>query len=227
MEMTIKMNDTNGIRIAATLVGCMCAAGASAQRAQLDTENLDPSVRAASCAAVNWNKDLLEQYPRLAEGCQEVLISDGRKWARFSADLIRTNGDGSVTLNFKDRQDRSMEQLTLMPAAAQRVSIDGRDYRFSELPRGQQLNLYVPEGMYALALMPGAASEQLAQIVPPTQTAQPAPTPRVAQAEPARASTLRQLPNTAGPLPLVALGGLMSLLGGLGLSLRRRFFVRK
>jgi hypothetical protein len=225
--MTIKMIKPSGIRLALTLVGCMSAAAANAQQAPLNTTNLDPRVQAASCAAVDWNKDLLAQYPRLAEGCQEVVISAGKKWARFSADLVRTNRDGSVTLEFKDRRDRAMEQLTLMPAAQQRVSMDGHDYRFSELPRGQQLNLYVPEGMYAVSLLPGAAPEQLAQIVPPTRTAQPARTPQLAQAAPAPATTIRQLPNTAGPLPLVALGGLISLLGGLSLSIRRRFFVRK
>ncbi len=218
--MKIKGNTTRGIQIAATVLGCVCAAAASAQQQQLDTRNLDPSVQAASCAAVNWNEDLLARYPRIAEGCQEVLTSEGRKWARFGADFVRSNRDGSVTLDFKNRQGRSMEQLTLMPAPEQRVSIEGRPYRFSELTRGQQLNVYVPEGMYALALEPGAPPEQLAQIVVP-----PAETVQLAQADRAPAATAQRLPSTAGPLPFLALGGLVSLLGGLGLSIRRRFSV--
>ncbi len=113
--MRMKTSETPGVRIAATLIGVICATGAGAQQ-QLDTRNLQPDVQAASCAAVNWNKDLLAQYPRLAEGCQEVVTSEGRKWARFGADFVRSNRDGSVTLEFKNRQGRSMEQLTLMPA---------------------------------------------------------------------------------------------------------------
>jgi len=35
-----------------------------------------------------------------------------------------------------------------------------------------------------------------------------------------------ELPNTAGPLPLIALGGLLSLFGGLGLSIRRKLSKR-
>jgi LPXTG-motif cell wall-anchored protein len=42
----------------------------------------------------------------------------------------------------------------------------------------------------------------------------------IAQADPKPIAS--ELPNTAGPLPLIALGGLMSLLGGLGLTLRRK-----
>jgi hypothetical protein len=117
-----------------------------------------------------------------------------------------------------------MEELNLMPAQGQRVSIDGRPYRFSDLKRGQQLNLYVPEGMYALALEPGAPPEQLAQIVAPS-----AQRVQLAQADrapaPAATATAQRLPSTAGPLPFLVLGGLASLLAGLGLSIRRRFFV--
>jgi hypothetical protein len=150
-----------------------------------------------------------------------VIVVEGQKWARFAADLVSTNRDGSVTLDFNDRQGRSMEELTLMPAAGQTVAIGGRNYRFSELVSGQELSLYVPEGVFAVALEPGAAPERLAQIVrEPVQVAQaePAPSPTVllAQAEPAR--TPARLPNTAGPLPLVALGGLVALLAGMGLT---------
>ena len=220
--MKIKTRETPGIRIAATLIGIICATGAGAQQ-QLDTKGLQPEVQAASCAAVNWNKDMLAQYPRIAEGCQEVVTSEGKKWARFGADFVRKNRDGSVTLEFKNRQGGPMEELTLMPAPTQRVSIDGHAYRFSELTRGQQLNLYVPEGMYGVALEPGAPPEQVVQIVPePAQTA--AATALLAQADRAAAGAAQQqrLPSTAGPLPLLALGGLVSLLGALSLWIRRR-----
>lgn len=206
--MNTKTSTFRGIGIAATLAGLMVASALDAQ--QLDTRTVPrPSVQGASCADVTWNRDMLAQYPRIAEGCQEVVLSDGKKWARFEADFVRSNNNGSVTLDFKDRQDRTLDRLTLMPAAAQRVKIDGRDYRFSELSRGQTLNLYVPEGMYAVATEPGEPADELAKIEQPVQ---------VAQAEPAE-----QLPHTAGPLPWFALAGLASVLAGLGLTMRRRF----
>lgn len=210
---------THRTALAAALLGCMAASTAVAQQEQLDTRNLGAtSIGAAGCAEVAWDRELLAQYPRIGEGCQEVVISDGEKWARFEADLVRTHRDGTVTLDFKDRQGRSMEEVTLMPSTAQRVQIRGREYAFSQLTPGQELNLYVPEGMFAVAAEPGAPAERLAEIVSPgvrlAQADEPAP--RAAPVE-------RQLPRTAGPLPFVLLAGLVSLLGGLGLTITRRF----
>jgi hypothetical protein len=231
--METKMNEVNGIRLGAALIGLICAGSAGAQQAQLDTDDLARArIQTASCTEVNWAKDLLDQYPRIAEGCQEVVLADGVKWARFKADFVRSDSrDNTVTLNFENRQGRPMGNLVLQPATTQRVSINGREYRFSELARGQELNLYVPEGMFAVAIEPGAPREQLAQIVrQPASPAQanPAQSQLLAQGDRAPASSsTRRLPATAGPLPLLAVGGLMSLLGGLGLAIRRRFFAEK
>jgi len=213
-------------RLGLTLLGVMFAGTTVAQQ-PLDTENLATTqVQAASCAEVAWEKDLLARYPRIAEGCQEVISANGREWARFEAELLRNNPNGTVTLNFKNRQGRSLETLTLMPVEGQRVAIDSREYRFSELTEGQTLSLYVPEGIFAIASAVGAPTEQLAQIVPePIQLAQAEPARQPATAQPAQ--TKQMLPRTAGPLPLVAVAGLLSLVGGLGLGIRRRFFAIK
>jgi hypothetical protein len=225
-------NEVNVIRLGAALVGLICAGTTGAQQ-QLDTSNLPRArVQAASCTDVNWAKDLVAVYPRVADGCQQVVLVDGVKWARFDADFVRAdNRSSTVTLNFKNRQGIPMGGLALKPATEQRVLIDGRAYRFSELTRGQRLNVYIPEGMFALAVEPGAPPEQLAQIVQEPITpapANPAQAGLLAQTDPtpARATTAQRLPATAGPLPLFALAGLVSLLGGLGLTIRRRIFNR-
>jgi hypothetical protein len=225
--MTTKSQDTGKLRLIAALIGVICAGGVAAQE-RLDTRDLArPQVQTATCAEVNWDRAMLESYPRIADACQEVVISQGVKWARFEADLQSNNRDGTVTLDFKDRQNRSIGDVTVLPAATQRVSIQGREYRFSELTRGQTLNLFVPEGMFAVAMEPGAPPEQLAQIVtqPREQLAQ-AQQPAQAQQQPAQARTTvaQRLPDTAGPLPLLAAAGFMALLGGIGLTIRRRFF---
>lgn len=223
--MKTTMSKAGGIRMAAALIGALCASAAGAQQEPLDTRSLPASrVQAASCAEVAWEQDLLALYPRIAEGCQEVVVSDDVKWARFEAAYVRSNRDGSVTLEFNNRQGRSLEELTLTFSPEQRVLIDGRPYRFSDLTRGQQLNVYIPEGMFAVAVEPGAAPEQLAQIVrEPIRLAQADPAPQLAQADRAPAQVEPRLPSTAGPLPLTLLAGLVSALAGLGLTIRRRF----
>jgi hypothetical protein len=188
------------------------SATASAQ-APLDTASLDATeVNAASCRAVNWHLQLLQTYPRAAEACHEVILSGGERWARFETQLIGVNGNGSVRSNFRDRQGNDMGAITIMPARDQRVEIDGREYRFSELRPGQVLNIYVPEGSNSFALTPSAPVAQHVQVI------EIKPEPYVA---PAMVATARTLPSTAGPLPVLAIGGLFALLGGLGFSIRR------
>lgn len=87
-----------------------------------------------------------------------------------------------------------------------------------------------------MATEPGAPLEELAEIVldePVERSAEvsqePAPPvtgPLLAQADRTPGRTPAVLPDTAGPLPLFALAGVLSLLGGLGLTIRRRFLAR-
>jgi len=209
----------------AALAGLSFAGIAGAQ--QLDAKKLgDPEVQAASCKDIVWQKELLARYPRIADACQEVIISDGGKFARFSGELERVNGNGTVVIDFKDRQGTSLGHPTLQPTPNQRVQIEGKRYSFSELKPGQQLSLYVPESRFAIATEPGAAPEAMAQIVPdePVAPAAAAAEPtRLAAATPAvAAEPATKLPATAGSLALLALGGVVLMLGGLALTARRR-----
>ena len=122
-----------------------------------------------------------------------------------------------------------MCNLTLQPAAEQRAFTCGRSVRMSELSRVRERDIYVPEGLFAAALALGASPEQLAPIVCEPMTpaqANPASTPLLAQANQAPATTAQRLHGSTGPLSLFAFAGLMSLLGGIGLTIRRRLFAR-
>ncbi len=200
------------------VIGVSLAGFAMAQQ-PLDTASLDDTeVNRASCAAVRWHADMLAKYPRAAEACHEVIMSGSERWARFETVFQNVNNDGSVDSNFRDRNGRNMGSATIMPAYGQTVAIDGRDYRFAELRRGQVLNVYVPEGMYAFAMQPGAPTEQRAQIVRFSPDTVPAQTTAATTTR----MTASRLPATAGPLPFIAIGGLLALMGGLGMSIRRR-----
>jgi hypothetical protein len=77
--------------------------------------------------------------------------------------------------------------------------------------RGQQLNLYMTEGRFAVATEPGALPERTARILPvasvpaPVAATQPA---TVAMAQPAM-EPQAVLPDTAGPLPWLAVTGML------------------
>lgn len=171
--------------------------------------------QAKSCAEVDWNKEMTSNHPRLIDACREVVAVGGEDWARFEAKFVRVEPDGRVSFSLVDSRDHHIEDVTLQPATGQVAYIDNRATPFSQLRRDQVVNLYVPEGTYGFVTQPGAPIEQVAVVLSPS--AAPAAT-RVAAVEP-RAATL---PATAGPLPWLALGGFLSLLGAVGVRLSRR-----
>lgn len=220
------MTNRSAIRIAATAVALACASTAGAQQADAKTL-AKPAVNAVSCADIVWQKQMLARYPNIAAACQEVVVSKDTRFARFTGALVDVNRDGSVKIDFQDRDGHSLgTSTTLQPAPTQRVLIQGHRYRFSELMPGQQLNLYVPEASLAVATEPGVPPESMAKVVL-DEPAAPAEVPhegvRLAEATPQPAATqAARLPDTAGWSPLLALGGVLALGGGIALAVRRR-----
>lgn len=202
------------------LAGLIGSSILAAQQTSDRTEMPRPSRDVSSCQDLEWNKSLLTDYPWAMNSCQEVIVVDGQQWARFEAEFEGMNSDGTFDVDFLNRQGRSQGVVSLKPGADQKVLLDNREYTFSELSDNQKLNFYVPEGAYGFAVEPGAAPTELVEVVEPrTPAAEPE---RLAQAEPRPARRSTTLPATAGPLPLFALGGLLSLLGGLGMTTMRR-----
>lgn len=207
--------------VAALLIaGLIGSSTLAAQNAPDDSTMPRPSEDTSSCMDVDWNETLLARYPWVMDSCREVIVVDGQEWARFEAEFEGMNRDGTFDVDFLNRQGRSQGVVSLKPGADQTVLLDNREYAFSELLDNQKLNFYVPEGSYAFAVEPGAAPTEMVEVV--ENRAPEAEPVRLAQAEPRQASGTRTLPATAGPLPLFALGGLFAMLGGLGMTMRRR-----
>ncbi|HEX5755340.1 MAG TPA: hypothetical protein VFY12_03195 [Arenimonas sp.] len=208
------------IALPVLLVGLACAGGVAAQ--DLKTGQLAPAhTRVLSCGQVDmaWNVELITQYPRIPEACFEVVTNNGIKWARFEADFVRLDRDGSVVADFHGPKGRSMGRYTVLNGPDDQVTLDGRKYPFSKLVSGQRINLYVPEGAAALTTEPGLPPERYGRFV---RYEEVEVEPRYAEQDPQPTYYAAQLPRTAGPLPWFAAAGLGALLGGLGLRLRKR-----
>lgn len=202
------------------VAGLIGSSNIAAQETQDRSDMPRPSEDASSCQDVEWNTDLLNRHPWASGSCHEVIVVDGQEWARFEAEFEGMNRDGTFDVDFLNRQGRSQGVVTLKPGTNQTVLLDNREYQFSELPNDQKLNLYVPEGAYAFAVEPGVERDELVEVV---EDEEPAAEPeRLAQAETRSERRATTLPATAGPLPLFALGGMIALLSGLGMTMRRR-----
>lgn len=232
--MNIKARAMMGSGTALMLASFVWAGSAMAQEDEDVAHMSRPADDAASCKEMNWNAEFVGSYPWVAEACHTVVVVNGEKWARFEGKFQRTNRDGSFDTEFVSRSNRDLGRVTLMPEPGQRVHIDNQDVRFSDLSRDQVLSFYVPEGAIGFAVEPGVEHTRLVKVVKTTEESeyatestaneQPANEQPVqlAQADTQPSQPASRLPSTAGPLPLIALGGLMSLLGGLGLTLRRK-----
>lgn len=199
------------------LAGLIWSSTAFAQSPD-DRPNLPkPDTDPQSCQNIDWNQNLLDEYPWVADSCREVVTADGQKWARFEARFQQMHANGSFSADFLNQRGRYSDRVNLKPAPGQKVLIDDREYAFSDLRRGQVLNFYAPEGLYGFVIEPGDSEAEMVEIQEPSEEP-----PRLAPAEPVAEEQPERLPTTAGPLPLYALGGLLALLGGLAMTTHRR-----
>ena len=157
---------------------------------------------APTCADLNWSAEVLANNPDIGMTCQAVYEKDGKLFAKASIEVVRVRGNRMTfrTLH-TDGTKGDSRSITLDPSW--RAEIGGRTYRASDLMRGQQLNVYLPEDRFALAVEDVDGPDE-AEIV-------------VIEEE------VVEMPTTASPLFLVGLaGGAFLALGGLLSGIRRR-----
>lgn len=166
----------------------------------------------SACADVDFSTEITNRFPNVRNACQGIETRDGRLFAHFEAVIQGTSGNSVRTRFRRADGELSPEYSIEMPADA-RVSIGGREYRYRDLDRGQEIDIYMPGDLWEFH-------------VPDTDNFAAATTP-VSVVTPTAAALQQsagQLPRTASFLPL--LGGLGALLTTLGLGLaavRRRF----
>jgi len=154
-----------------------------------------------TCADLNWSAEVLASNPDVGEACRAVYEKDGKLYAKTSVEVVRVRGN---TMTFRplhtDGTKGDSRSVTLEPSW--RATIAGRQYRASDLMRGQNLNVYLPEDRFALALEDddGIDAGDIMDIEEATA-----------------------MPETASPLFLFGLaGGAFLALGGLLSGIRRR-----
>ena len=161
------------------------------------------------CTGVQWTAAALRAHPRIAVACQGVEHRDGKTYVKFEGTVDKNINKGEqIAVRFKDAGSGS---LTLTPPPDTAVYVDGKRTVMADLKRGDKLNFYIGE-------------ERIAAMFPDETKTEYVPVPIVYREvvhEPATEQAA-SLPHTAGDLPLVALGGLMLVGMGAGLTLARR-----
>ena len=155
--------------------------------------------------------------PETSRNVLQVLSNDGA----IVYAMFHTIHDSRTSLT-EDPAVTFRETPAGVPAAVRSLFYGG-EFRGSEFvyPKGGP-NMFAefvpqPEITYALAPTPAPAPVFEPEVEPVEAVSEPVP-----EAEPLQEPEPVELPRTASPLPLVATGGLVSLLVGLGLGLLRR-----
>ena len=114
---------------------------------------------------VTYSHDFLAKYPRAPAGCREVEMRDGMKWIRFQAKVVRMKGN-KVTADFIDNHDQPIATLTFASTDPnERVEVDGKNIKFSQLKRDDELTFWVPESRFGFYASPLAQQKSKLTLV--------------------------------------------------------------
>ena len=185
---------------AACLIACATAAGAQT--------SVDRSFEAVAndCGSIHWSDKALATYPTIASACQGVEERNGKRYVRFEGTLKKNVNRGEqLVVNFKDGGE-----VTLSPPPETSLYVNGKKTAVKDLERGSELKFYIAEDRLA-AQFPETETQSARLVIVPIVVRDQSH------------EQLASLPSTASPLPLLALGGLLSLgLGGFLRYHRRR-----
>ncbi|WP_439105540.1 hypothetical protein [Congregibacter sp.] len=156
---------------------------------------------APTCDDLVWSAQVLAENPDMALSCQGVYARNDELYAKVTIELTRVRGN-RLTFRPKHTDGSKGAQRSITVDNSWRANIEGRTYSAGELLPGQELNVYIPEDRFALAVDDAFdGDEELVSI---------------------EAATVVSMPTTASPL-YAALGAGLGLLGlGFLMTTQRR-----
>lgn len=157
---------------------------------------------APTCADLNWSAEALAANPDIAKTCQAVYEKNGKLYAKASIEVVRVRGS-RMTFRTMHTDGSKGDSRSVQLDNSWRAEIGGRQYRASDLSRGQQLNVYIPEDRFAMVVDDADGPDEVDVMVIEEEVI--------------------EMPTTSSPLFLFGLaGGAFLALGGLISRVRRR-----
>lgn len=99
-----------------------------------------------TCTGIDWKPIILERFAGIDQACQEVVVRDGKKYARFEVKLIRARMDGKVTVQMKLRDGNRIKGTFFAPEDFRVLSNSGKTrFHMQELSPGDILDVYIPQ----------------------------------------------------------------------------------
>jgi hypothetical protein len=159
------------------------------------------------CGDITFTGAVASQFPEAKNACLEMVTRSGQQFAHFKGEIEGVSGS-QVRARFKLPNGQYSKTYAFTPQSGARININGTKYRFNELSRGQELDVYIPPDRWEFDL---PESENFVAAAP---------------AEVVRVTTITvaspTLPKTASSVPLVGVLSVALLALGTALTLIRR-----
>jgi hypothetical protein len=165
-----------------------------------------------NCGDIQFSSDITSRFPNARNACLGVVRRDGQEFAHFQGRIRQVRGN-TVEAEFKLPNGEWGRPVSFETDANARIRIQGQTYRYRDLSRGQELDVYLPADRWAIAVAQDPSTDfENAPAV--TLVALQEPAPSVASAA---------LPRTASILPLLGLlGAVLTGLGAAVATVRRK-----
>ncbi len=109
---------------------------------------LSPAINAqdVSCDEIDWKPQILERFQGIDQACQEVVVRDGKRFARFEVKVKRVWKNGNVKVRMTLRDGSRVDRTFYAPFDFRVDSYTGRtEFRIDQLVPGEYLDVYIPE----------------------------------------------------------------------------------
>jgi hypothetical protein len=128
---------------------------------------VDPSkLPKVECTEVKFGEAFLARYPKAPAACIEARELEGQRYAKFEAEVYLT-GPEITTVNLLNTKGDVVDTFSLKPGPDQKIKINGKDTKFSELRVGEKISFWVSENRMEATELPGATENTWAVAPPP------------------------------------------------------------
>jgi hypothetical protein len=122
---------------------------------------LVPGLAAAAdygCEYVVFGDEVTKEFPKIADACRSVTTKNDQPYAKFTTEVVSANSE-TVVVNFLDKKDKPVSQVTFATNPDVQVSVDGHQTKLKDLKRGTRSNFYIAHDKWGLYADPASPTK--------------------------------------------------------------------
>ena len=131
-----------------------------------------PGLTQGGCGDIEFSDEINERFPGAREACIDIVERDGKTYAHFQAEIVSVHGR-TVQAQFVAPDGARSRTIAFTPPSDARVVIENRQYRYSELGAGQELDVWLPPDRWEIAVPEDSTDFANAELVTPVTLEEP------------------------------------------------------